>query len=232
MARFIAHRGASKEMMQNTVAAFERASHSDVYGVETDVRITKDGIFIAFHDKSMARLAGRYKIVEKTDFMAIQKLKIYDRNRRHKVPTLLDFLQNCKSNGKAAVVEIKSALTRKQTDKLIEEIDSEGYLSNTIFISFNAVVLLYIRGQLPDVPIQMLALRYKQEDLDFLQENRFGIDINHSQLTKERIDEYHNRGIEVNCWTVNNSRRSKMLQEWGIDFITTDKMILCEKGNF
>ena len=141
-------------------------------------------------------------------------------------------IYNCKSNGKAAVVEIKSALTREQTDKLIEEIDSEGYLSSTIFISFNAVVLLYIRGQLPDVPIQMLALRYKQVDLDFLQENRFGIDINHSQLTKERLDEYHNRGIEVNCWTVNNSRRSKMLQEWGIDFITTDKMILCIKGNF
>ena len=224
MTRFIAHRGASKEKKQNTIVAFERASVSDVYGVETDVRITRDGVFVAFHDKSMARLSGRYKIVEKTDFADIQKLKVYDRNRRHTVPTLLDYLRNCEISGKAAVIEIKSALTKEQTDKLIDVVDSEGYLSKTIFVSFNAMVLLYIRKRLPDVPIQLLALKYKNLDLKFLQEFKFGIDIHHRQLTKDRITECHELGIEVNCWTVNSKRRTKMLQEWGVDFITTDKV--------
>ena len=36
-------------------------SESDVYGIETDVRITKDGVFVAFHDKSADRLSKRYK---------------------------------------------------------------------------------------------------------------------------------------------------------------------------
>ena len=224
MTRFIAHGGASKEKKQNTIAAFERASVSDVYGVETDVRITRDGVFVAFHDKSMARLSGRYKIVEKTDFADIQKLKVYDRNRRHTVPTLLDYLRNCEISGKAAVIEIKSALTKEQTDKLIQVISDEGYLSKTIFVSFNTMVLLYIRKRLPDVPIQLLALKYSKLDLKFLQEFKFGIDIYHRQLNKNRIAECHELGIEVNCWTVNSKRRTKMLQEWSVDFITTDKV--------
>ena len=223
MTKFIAHRGSSKEKMQNTVAAFQSAAESSVYGVETDVRITKDGIFVAFHDKSATRLMGRYKVIEKTDFKALQKLKIYDRNRRHKIPTFMEYLRSCKESGKAAVVEVKSDLTNEQTEKLIQMVDSEDYLTSTIFVSFNTRILNYIRVRLPEQPIQMLAIKYKQEDLDYLHENRYGIDIYHRQLTKERICEYHNRGIEVNCWTVNSKRRIEALRQWGVDFITTDK---------
>jgi glycerophosphoryl diester phosphodiesterase len=228
MTKFIAHRGFAHEEKQNTVAAFQCASDSSAYGIETDVRITKDGIFVAFHDKSAARLSGKYKIIEKTDFKDVQKLKVYDRQRRHRVPTIMDFLQNCKLSNKIAIVEIKSCLTNDQTEKLIQIIDLEQYLRKTVFISFNVQVLICIRTLLPEQSIQMLAHKYKDDDLDLLQGNRFGIDINHRHLTQDRINEYHSRGIEVNCWTVNSSRRSKLLQQWGVDFITTDKLTLSE----
>jgi glycerophosphoryl diester phosphodiesterase len=223
MARFIAHRGFGKE---NTLDAFLTSSESDVYGVETDIRITKDGVFVAFHDKSAARISGRYKVIEKTDFKKLQKLKIIDRQRRHKIATFSDFLQNCVSSGKVAIVEIKSDLTKEQTEKLVQMIDSEKYLSKTIFISFNMQVLKYIRAQLPEQPIQLLLRKYKPEYLDFAQKNKFGIDIYHRLLTEEIISECHNRGIEVNCWTVNSEKRSKLLQQWGVDYITTDKLAL------
>lgn len=223
MAKLIAHRGASKEKKQNTLAAFEYASKTGVFGVETDIRITRDGVFVAFHDKSAARLSGRYKIIEETDFKEVQKLKVYDRHLRHKVPTLQDYLGNCKSNGKIAVAEVKSPLTKEQTDRLIDAIAGEQYLGRTIFISFNKKVLEYIRARLPEQPIQLLALRYRQDELKYLQEFNFGIDIYHKQLTRERIDEYHELGIEVNCWTVNRRLRARQLTEWCVDYITTDK---------
>ena len=226
MTRFIAHRGFSHKKKQNTIDAFQQASESDAYGVETDVRITKDGVFIAFHDKSAARLSGRYKIIEKINFSDVQKLKVFDRHRRHKIPTFIEFLQNCKTSSKVAVVEIKSDLSKEQTEKLIQIIIDEDYLLKTIFISFNMRVLQYIRTRLPDQPIQMLSRKYKQEDLMFLQENNFAIDIYHRQLTKARVSEYHERGIKVNCWTINNGRRTKVLQEWGVDYITTDKLLI------
>lgn len=226
--KFIAHRGASKEKMQNTVAAFKSASESFAYGVETDVRITRDGVFVVFHDKSAARLGGRHKVIEKTDFKKVQKLKIFDKNRRHRIPTLIEYLQNCHLSGKVAVIEIKSNLTKEQTEKFIQIIDTEHYLLKTIFVSFNTQVLGYIRARLPEQPIQLLALKYKQQELKFLQENKFGLDIYHRQLTEERIRECHDRGIEVNCWTVNSEKRAKLLLKWGIDYITTDKPNLGE----
>lgn len=229
MTKFIAHRGSSQEEKQNTVAAFRRASESGAYGVETDVRITKDGVFVAFHDKSAARLCGKHKKIENTDFVMLQKLKVFDRQRRHRIPTFLEYLQNCKASGKVAVVEIKSSLTEEQTEKLIEIINTEDYLSKSIFLSFNKQVLSYIRLNLPDQPIQLLAYKYKHEDLEFCQGNKSDIDIYHRRLTKERINEYHNHGIKVNCWTVNGGKRSKLLQEWGVDYITTDKLSFSEK---
>lgn len=78
MVKFIAHRGFSGEEKQNTVAAVQRASQSGAYGVETDVRITKDGVFVTFHDKRAACLSGKYKIIEETGFNAVQKLKVFD----------------------------------------------------------------------------------------------------------------------------------------------------------
>lgn len=228
MAKYIAHRGSSKEKKQNTLAAFDHASGSGVFGVETDVRITRDGKFVAFHDKSMARLSGRYKIIEKTDFENVRKLKVYDRHLRHTIPSFSEYLESCKSTGKIAVVEIKSNLTKGQTSELINEINAGDYLSKTIFVSFNRQVLEYVRAELPKQPIQLLALKYKQEELKYLQEHNFGIDIFHRQLKKERIDECHELDIEVNCWTVNSKRRARLLNQWGIDYITTDNHKLFE----
>ena len=230
MTNFIAHRGFGKENKQNTTAAFRCASQSVVYGVETDVRTTNDNVFVVFHDKSTTRLCGKYKIIEKTDFKKVQELKVLDRHLQHTIPTFLDFLQNCKSNKKVSVVEIKSNLTKEQIEKFIQIIDKEQYLTKTIFISFNKQVLKYIRELLPEQPIQILAIKYKNLDLKFLQEYKFGIDIHHLQLTKERITECHELGIDVNCWTVNSIRRSKLLQQWGVDFITTDKIIISENN--
>ena len=115
------------------------------------------------------------------------------------MPTVLEFLQACKSNNKVAIVEIKSNLTKEQTDMLIDIIDSEHYLPKTVFVSFKIEVLKFIRLRLPKQPVQLLSLRYKKENIAVLLENKFDIDINHCQLTKDRINKYHDHDIKVNC---------------------------------
>jgi glycerophosphoryl diester phosphodiesterase len=48
--RVIAHRGASAYAPENTLAAFELAVELGVHEIETDVKFTKDGKLILFHD--------------------------------------------------------------------------------------------------------------------------------------------------------------------------------------
>ena len=49
----IAHRGASAEAPENTLPAFERALALGVVEVELDVQLSRDGVPVLFHDRTL-----------------------------------------------------------------------------------------------------------------------------------------------------------------------------------
>lgn len=53
----VAHRGASALAPENTTAAFKLAQGLGADGIETDVRLTSDGVPVCFHDPDLMRLA-------------------------------------------------------------------------------------------------------------------------------------------------------------------------------
>jgi glycerophosphoryl diester phosphodiesterase len=53
-----AHRGASAELPEHTLAAYERALAAGVDGVECDVRLTRDGHLVCFHDRRLDRTSS------------------------------------------------------------------------------------------------------------------------------------------------------------------------------
>jgi glycerophosphoryl diester phosphodiesterase len=60
-----AHRGASAYAPENTFAAFERALELGADGIETDVRLTADGVLVLLHDDTVDRTTdGRGPIAE------------------------------------------------------------------------------------------------------------------------------------------------------------------------
>ncbi|TYC49407.1 glycerophosphodiester phosphodiesterase [Rhodobacterales bacterium] len=54
----IAHRGASAHAPDNTLAAFEKAHELGADMWEVDIRLTADGVPVAFHDADLLRLSG------------------------------------------------------------------------------------------------------------------------------------------------------------------------------
>jgi glycerophosphoryl diester phosphodiesterase len=56
--RLYAHRGASAERPENTMAAFERAVEVGVDGLEMDVHVTRDGHLIVVHDDTGRRMTA------------------------------------------------------------------------------------------------------------------------------------------------------------------------------
>lgn len=55
----IAHRGYSARHPENSIAAFEAAIAAGADFIETDVRLTRDGVAVCWHDADLKRLAGR-----------------------------------------------------------------------------------------------------------------------------------------------------------------------------
>ena len=58
----IAHRGASRERPENTLAAFARAAELGADAVELDVHLSRDGHLVVHHDPVVATPAGRTPI--------------------------------------------------------------------------------------------------------------------------------------------------------------------------
>jgi glycerophosphoryl diester phosphodiesterase len=63
----IAHRGASREFAEHTLAAYERAIQAGADALECDVRLTADGHLVCVHDRRIDRISdGRGLVSTKT----------------------------------------------------------------------------------------------------------------------------------------------------------------------
>lgn len=75
----VGHRGVQRLHQENTLAGFARALELGITAVELDVRLTKDGRVVVFHDSDLLRLTGIPRPVIDLTWDELAKLRI----RRH-----------------------------------------------------------------------------------------------------------------------------------------------------
>ena len=129
-ASWAAHRGYSDMHPENTIDAFIGAALAGAGFIETDIRVTKDGELVCFHDASLAHMTNideekmlafgvKTPALANLTFQQLRTLEIDNGNcistLIHKqVPTLEEFLQVCARYHIKAIIEIKSLGTAKQ----------------------------------------------------------------------------------------------------------------------
>src|SRR5476651_1138413 len=74
--RVIAHRGDSRHAPENTMEAFALAVSAGADEIETDVRVTSDGVAVLCHDENLRRTTGADALVCKTPWAEIQALDV------------------------------------------------------------------------------------------------------------------------------------------------------------
>jgi len=94
-----AHRGHSAARPENTLQAFEAAIAAGADFIETDPRLTRDGVVVCFHDPTLQRRAGRPDAIADTDFNALRGIALEGGGR---VPALEEVLDLAR--GRVAVV--------------------------------------------------------------------------------------------------------------------------------
>ena len=68
-----AHRGASRELPENTLPAFRRAVEIGVDYLETDAHLTRDGQVVLAHDPSGERMAGEPCLIRDRTLGQVQR---------------------------------------------------------------------------------------------------------------------------------------------------------------
>lgn len=100
--KIIAHRGASGELPEHTLAAFELAAARGADGFECDIRLTRDGQVVCMHDRTTDRVAGRPGVVSALTLAQLRELNVGTPEEPQRVlplAELLDFFQDVRHSG-------------------------------------------------------------------------------------------------------------------------------------
>lgn len=220
--QIIAHRGFWKTnpaTAENSIQSLKNAQNLTIYGTEFDVRMSKDGVLIVYHDEYYEKLE-----ISETNFSELEKLKL---KNGENIPTLKDYLEKGKENPPLKLmIELKPINSKiKENDlvqKAIQLVEELHLKSQTEFISFSLNICEQIKKAESSFKVYYLngdlsPLEIKEKGLD-------GIDYHHSVLLKNLswISEAQTLGLTTNSWTVNHMEIFQQLKKQGIDFVTTD----------
>jgi glycerophosphoryl diester phosphodiesterase len=73
--KIISHRGEhdNKQVMENTIEAFRIARDAGAWGIETDIRWTRDLVAMVHHDPDTSRVFGKPLTISETDFETLRE---------------------------------------------------------------------------------------------------------------------------------------------------------------
>ena len=227
--RVIAHRGIPSLERENTCASYIAAGNRSHFAIECDVRLTADGVFVISHDNNLARVTGEEITVEDNTLETLQSVLWYDieggKSRADlRLCTLDNYLDICRQYDKFCVVELKAYFTTEQLCALVDKIASRYDLDRAMFISFHYDDLVKLRGILPNAKIQWLFKEYTDETMDKLKAARFDAAISSKILTEELLEQFHENGMEVNVWVINDRQTAERFVAAGVDYITTNTL--------
>jgi len=102
--KIIAHRGASAQAPENTLAAFQLALDLQADGIELDVMLTGDQQVVVIHDEEVDRTTdGSGRVAD----MTLEEIRQLDAGQGEKVPTLSEVLD--RFGGKLLInIELKN----------------------------------------------------------------------------------------------------------------------------
>lgn len=227
--KLVAHRGLSGLELENTCAAFVAAGNRDYWGIETDVHTTADGKFIIFHDDKTGRVATTNVVVEESTLDTLRALQLQEVRGGNalrvdlRMPIPEEYFAICKRYGKVAVFELKNPMEEAAVAQLVAIAKTELGLENVVFISFAFQNLVFVRQTAPEAQCQYLIGReFPPEAKQRLLDHKMDLDIYHEHVTPALVAEMHEKGIKVNCWTVDDPVRGQELADMGVDFITSN----------
>ena len=210
--QIIAHRGASRERPENSLAAFRRAAELGADAVELDVHRTADGVIVVHHDPVLAD--GR----RITDVTSAQLAPL--RVRGEPVPTLAEVI-DAVGDRLVLYCELKGADPAAGTLALLRR--PGAMRERSAVHAFDHRLIAEARRTAADVPRGVLEVSYPVDRLAAAT----AVDARDLWRHWEYVDEElvtaaHAAGKRVIAWTVNDPAVMAHFAAIGVDGLCTD----------
>src|SRR5256886_14516915 len=234
----IAHRGASHEAPENTLAAVRLAWEQGADAVEVDVQLSKDSQPVVIHDEDAKRTAG---VAGKVSDQTLDRLRRLDVGRwkgedwiGEKIPTLDEVLAMVPRGkrlfvefkcGPPAIPEFKAALERSGTAR-----------AQVVAIGFSEATMKAVKTALREMEVcwisrfkrnwntgqwlptaEQLIKTAKHAGLD-------GVDLDAGgPVDVELVKELKAAKLKTYVWTVDSPTKARRLAKAGVDGLTTNR---------
>lgn len=151
-----AHRGDSYNCYENTMRAFEQAIRDGADMIETDVRLTRDGVPVLIHDDTVDRTTDGSGLVRDMTYAEIAALNAGGISAPETVPTLEMLLQLLSHHHVQLNLEVKEYCVpgnenrcTECIEKCVALVEQYGLAEHMVFNSFDAFVLEYLDEHYP-----------------------------------------------------------------------------------
>jgi glycerophosphoryl diester phosphodiesterase len=234
-----AHRGASYDAPENTLAAFRLAWEQDADAIEGDFYLTADGQIVCIHDKDTRRTAGATKVIEQSTLEELRTLEVGKwKSRKYAgelIPTFAEVMATVPS-GKQFVIELKS------TSKIVPVLASELQRlkpdrERLLIISFDAPSIAKCKELMPDIRAHWLT-GFKADESGKMQPTADAIAKTVKQCQADGVGLKGVRSVidqafanelvakgcaEFHVWTIDDIADAKYFRSLGAVGITTNR---------
>lgn len=234
----VAHRGASAEAPENTLAAVKLAFDQGAHGVECDILRTSDGRVVLIHDKTTKRTTGVEGKVEELTLAQVQALDAGSWKSPsfagERIPTLEEAFAVVPA-GRRLVVELKGG--KELIPGIATALGSTKLRPEQVeFIAFNYDTLKAVKETFPHHRV-LLLMGYKVDKetgkptvtLDELIGKCKAARFEGMSISKDwPIDaafcaKVKTAELDLYVWTINDAEQAKRLAAMGMPVICTDK---------
>lgn len=225
----IAHRGASAEAPENTLAAFRLALEQGCDAIELDIHLSKDCRIIVCHDATIDRTTnGTGAIVG----MTAEELMQYDagswfdgRFAGERLP-LLDEVLDLVPAAVELNIEIKCTDHPDVIEAVLALLESRKRLGSVFFSCFSHDCMIRLKRAAPTARIGLLY----EEDADnaltlFRRERIEGYSLHPRDIVanESHIQAAREQGLRVFPWTIDDRERMQRFIDAGVSGIITNR---------
>ena len=222
--KFYAHRGASADFPEHTMAAYRGAIEQGALGFECDIRLTKDEVLILWHDANMKKEAKSAAIIANRTYAEIKQ--IYPA-----VMTLNELLDLAIENKKSLALETKHPVpTGNRVEELVvaelhkrkDAIKKSGI--DVAIMSFSWFAIEKIKMMDPTIKTVMLLGDITNKiTRRFTSAQVIGPSVEMIRKSPELISEIKNSGKELYVWTVDSTEDLQYCASVGVDIVMTNR---------
>lgn len=236
----VAHTGLlTSEFPRNSKEGFlESAKCDTIWGIETDLQTTSDGVIVCLHDPYHGRLTSGTGIVSQLTWdWQYENIRLsFDyvgTPSEYRICTFDEYLRICKTYGKVPIIDLKVGESDIQVvynyEKIVNMLKEYGLEDRAIFTSMSCDFLNGIRQYSENACLLYDDYTYKNPEWiisQYFGRNRnAGMSLNMNyNLTSDEVKNYHKNGLIMCNWTATNTDYQGAIKQrnLGIDFAVCD----------